>query len=103
MAIKVISGMVSHKGTIVEIGGVIDGLDRENELRLCKCGLCEMLGAGDAPDMDGEEKDLDEMTKPELIAYAESIGVDVDSRDTKAKLIEKITNADAPATGVPQE
>jgi hypothetical protein len=100
MTVKVISGEVIHNGERVKIGGVVKGISKEDAERLCKCGLCEMLG--DAEEID-ETKDLDEMTKPELIAYAESIGVEVDNKDTKAKIIEKITLADMPETDIPQE
>ena len=100
MAIKVISGNVYHKGEILGVGSVINDIDDANAERLCKCGCCEMLGGTPA---DGE-KSLDKMTKPELIAYAENIGVEVDGNDTKAKIIEKINEAaEAPATGFPQE
>ena len=104
--IKVISGKVSHKSEVLGIGKIIDDIDRENAVRLCECGLCEMLDDSDAvtsaAEID-ETKDFAEMTKAELIEYAESIGVEVDGKDTKAKIIEKITTADMPATDIPQE
>lgn len=99
MDIKVISGEVIHGGEVVAIGGVIKNIRKDDAERLCKCGLCEMLGEEE----QGETKDLDKMTKPELIEYAINIGVEVDEKDTKAIIIEKITSADMPATNIPQE
>lgn len=98
MNIKVVKDKVFHKGEFLGVGSVITDLDDANAERLCRCGSCEMLGGTPA---DGE-KSLDKMTKPELIAYAENIGVEVDGNDTKAIIIEKINNADAPDTGFPQ-
>jgi len=39
---------------------------------------------------DKEELDLSDMTKKELIAYAESQGIELDSRLNKAQMIEKL-------------
>lgn len=106
--IKVISGKVLHKCNILGIGKVIDDIDRENAIRLCECGLCEMLSDGETAENENtgaeenEAKDLDEMTKDELIAYAAMLGVEVGNRDTKAKIIEKIEEADSLNTDFPQ-
>lgn len=108
MAIKVISGNVIHNGESVGIGGVITDIDKENAERLCKEGLCEVVSGVDVDGDIGEaesheeEIDLETMTKPELIEFAESIGVELDGKETKAKLIEKISSVDAPNTEFPQ-
>lgn len=102
MTIKVISGEVIHKGNIIGIGGVIYDIDKVNAERLCKCGLCEItedVVCGD--ETEEGTKDLEEMTKKELISYATSIGIEVDERANKAKIIEIITNADSLKTGMP--
>lgn len=106
MAVKVISGEVIHKGEVITVGGVVKNISVEDAERLCECGLCEMLTDDEKITSEGgkeDTKDLDKMTKPELIEYAEKIGVEVDNNDTKAIIIEKITSADTPATGIPQE
>lgn len=108
MVIKVISDSVIHNGECVSIGGVIKDIDKENAERLCKEGICEVLPG---VEVDGgiseaelhEETDLEKMTKPELIEYAKGIGVEVDGKDTKATIIEKITQADMPNTDIPTE
>lgn len=105
MDIKVISGNVIHDGNSLGVGSVIKDIDEENAERLCKCGLCEIIDGGspdDEAELQSEEKSLEEMTKPELLQYAESIGVEVNNRDTKEKIIKSITDADIPDTGFPQ-
>jgi len=105
MKIKVISGYVSHKGEVLGIGAVIDDIDSSNAERLCNDGLCELLSGAstdNSTDETDREKDLDEMTKAELIAYADDIGVKVDEKAKKADIIATIMNADRPATDFPQ-
>lgn len=109
MIIKVISGNVIHGGNSLGVGSVINDIDKENAERLCKCGLCEIIDGGnpvnediDEAELQTEEKSLEEMTKAELLQYAESIGVEVNNRDTKEKIIKSITDADIPDTGFPQ-
>ena len=101
--VKIISGKVSHKGDVLDIGKSFD-IDKENAVRLCKCGLCEMLSDEETTQAEEivEAKILEEMSKAELIEYAENNGIEVDGKDTKAKIIEKITSADMPATDIPQ-
>jgi hypothetical protein len=107
MTVKVISGNVIHNGEGIGIGGVITDIDRENAERLCNEGLCEILsdvevgGGISEAERHEEEKDLEKMTKAELIKYAESIGVYVDSKATKAEIISEIESADAPNTEFP--
>ncbi len=109
MVIKVISNNVIHNGESIGIGGVIKDIDEKNAKRLCENGLCEVLfdvevdGDISEAELHEEEIDLEKMTKAELIEYAENIGVEVDGKDTKAKIIEKITQADMPATDIPTE
>ena len=46
--------------------------------------------------------DLDELTKKELVEYAKNLGIeDVDTKNTKAEIIEKISSVDAPITEMP--
>lgn len=109
MTIKVISGNVIHNGESVGIGGVISDIDKANAERLCCEGLCEMVSCvevdGDISETElhEEETDLEKMTKPELIKYADDMGIEVDGKATKAQIIEKITQADMPATDIPTE
>ena len=101
--VKVISGKVSHKGDVLDIGKCFE-IDRDNAIRLCKCGLCEMLSDEESAPAEeiSEANSLEDMTKAELIEYAANNGIEVDGKDTKAKIIEKITSADMPATDIPQ-
>ena len=104
MAIKVISENVIHNGNIYGIDEIINDIDDMNAKRLCKSGLCEMTeDVINEEELHEETKDFEEMSKKELIAYASSIGVEVDERANKATIIETITNADMPATDIPQE
>ena len=104
MIIKVISESVIHHGEILGIGSIIDDIDKENAKRLCLSGVCELVdgnfdGAGEETE---EGINLEELTKKELIEYAKSLGIDdVDTRDTKAEIIEKISGVDAPITEMP--
>lgn len=109
MVIKVISDNVIHNGESVGVGGVIKNIDNENAKRLCKDGLCEVLPdveiEGDVSEAELHEKEinLEKMTKSELIEYAKGIGVEVDGKDTKVTIIEKMTQADMPKTDIPTE
>ena len=105
MKIKVISEGVIHHGEILDIGSIIDDIDNENAKRLCLSGICELVD-GNFDEETGEETEdginLEELTKKELIEYAKSLGIDdVDTRDTKAEIIEKISGVDAPITEMP--
>ena len=84
---------------------------------MCLSGLCEIVDGDYEAEADAEIKDgtfepeaeaeikdgvdLEELSKKELIAYAEQLGIELDSRSTKAEMIEKITSADAPTTEMP--
>lgn len=104
MIIKVISESVIHHGENLGIGSIIDDIDKENAERLCLSGICELVDGN--IDETGEETNeginLEELSKKELIEYAKSLGIDdVDTRDTKAEIIEKISGVDAPITEMP--
>ncbi len=104
MKIKVISGSVIHQGEIKGIGSIIDAINSEDAKRLCLSGLCEIVDGDFETETDAEIEegvDLEELTKKELIAYAEQLGIELDSRSTKAEMIEKIVSADAPTTEMP--
>ena len=104
MKIKVISGSVIHQGEVIGVGSIIDAINSEDAKRLCLNGLCEVVDGDYEPEADAEIKDgvdLEELTKKELIAYAEQLGIEVDGRSTKAEIIEKIVSADAPTTEMP--
>ena len=107
MTIKVISGNVIHNGENIGIGGVISDIDKVNAERLCNEGLCEILFdevAGDISEAElhEDEIDLEKMSKADLIKYAESIGIEVDGKATKAEIIKKILSVDTPNTEFPQ-
>lgn len=104
MKIKVISGNVIHQGEIIGVGSIIDAINSEDAKRLCLDGLCELVDGDFEAETDAEIKegvDLEELSKKELIAYAEQLGIKLDSRSTKAEMIEKIVSADAPTTEMP--
>ena len=106
MIIKVIKDSVYHKSEILGIGSVITDLDTENAKRLCKEGYCEVVDNDDTNEAEqiDDEICLDEMTKKQLIEYAEQLGVEVSDKETKAQIIEKITQAvGTPATDFPTE
>ncbi len=91
MKIKVISGSVIHHGDILGVGSIIEDIDKENAERLCLNGICELV-----------DVNLEELTKKELIEYAKNLGIeDVDMKNTKAEIIEKISGVDAPITEMP--
>lgn len=104
MKLKVISESVIHHGEILGIGSIIDDIDKENAERLCLNGIGELVD-GNVDEAGGEIKegiDLNELTKKELIEYAKNLGIeDVDMRDTKSEIIEKISSVDAPITEMP--
>lgn len=107
MIIKVISGNVIHNGENVGIGGVITDIDTKNAERLCNEGLCEVVSGVEVDGNIGEaelheEIDLEKMTKPELIKYADDMGIEVDGKATKTEIIKKITSVDTPNTEFPQ-
>jgi hypothetical protein len=70
-------------------------------------GWCEKLtetdteGTGDTEPVE-EETFLEDMTKAELIEYAESIGVEVEKRANKADIIKAIEEADSLNTNLPE-
>ena len=103
--IKSCKRLCLHKGKTLGVNDIVDDIDRVNAERLCKSGVCEML-TGEITENSTVEadsaKDLDEMTKAELIAYAESVGIEVDTKANKANIIKTITEADTPDTGMPQ-
>ncbi len=104
MKIKVISESVIHQGEVKGIGSIIDAINSEDAERLCLSGLCELVDGDFEAETDAEIKegvDLEELTKKELIAYAEQLGIEIDGRSTKAEIIEKIVSADAPTTEMP--
>ena len=105
MKIKVISQGVIHHGEILGIGCFIDDIDKENAERLCLSGICELVDgkiAEETVEETEESIDLNELTKKELLEYAKNLGIDdVDTRDTKAEIIEKISGVDAPITEMP--
>ena len=113
MKIKVISENVIHHGKVFGVGSIIDDIDKENAKRLCLNGICELVDGniddvkdGNTDVETGEEIqngiDLDELTKKELVEYAKNLGIeDVDTRNTKAEIIEKISSVDAPITEMP--
>lgn len=104
MKIKVISGNVIHQGEVKGVGSIIDAINSEDAKRLCLSGLCEIVDGDFGNEADAEIADgvdLEELTKKELIAYAEQLGIEVDGRSTKAEIIEKIVSADAPTTEMP--
>ena len=106
MTIKVIKDKVCHKGVNLDIGSVITDLDTENAERLCREGYCEVVDNNDVEEAEtiNEEICLEEMTKTQLIEFAEQIGVEVSGRETKAQIIEKIEQAEEqPATDIPTE
>lgn len=119
MKIRVISGSVIHDKKLVEVNGIINDIDAENAKRLCEDGFCELLEelpladaeettVDESTDADVEENtetegNLEELTKKELLEYAAQIGVEVDERDKKAVIIEKIYAflSDEPITEMP--
>lgn len=113
MKVKVISESVIHHGEFFGVGSVIDNIDNENIKRLCLNGICELVDGniddvkdGNTDVKTGEEIkegiDLDELTKKELVEYAKKLGIeDVDVKNTKAEIIEKISGVDAPITEMP--
>lgn len=105
MNLKVVNGYVLHKGKSLGVGEIVEDIDRENAERLCKSGLCEMLTEEKIENSTVETdsiKDLNEMTKAELISYAKSIGVEVDAKANKASIIDTIKEADTLDTSMPQ-
>ena len=105
MVLRVVSGYILHKGKTLGVNDIVEDIDKANAERLCKNGVCELLSEETNKNSTIEtdsEKDLNEMTKTELIAYAKSIGVEVDAKATKTNIIETITGADMPETGIPQ-
>lgn len=107
MNVEVINGFVNHNGVMYKVGEVIENIDNANGERLCKGGWCEKLTetdteeTGDAEIVE-EEIFLEDMTKAELIEYAESIGVEVDKRANKADIVKAIEEADSLNTNLPE-
>ena len=107
MNVEVINGFVIHNGIMYETGDIIENINNADGERLCVGGWCEKLTATDTDNVDEtetveEEKDLEELTKNELIKYAASIGVEVNKKANKSDIIKAIEEADIPNTNLPE-
>ena len=106
MNVEVIDGFVNHNGIMYSVGEIIENIDNADGERLCVGGWCEKLTATDTNNDDEsvelfeEEKDLEEMTKDELIQYAASIGVEINKKANKSDIIKAIEEADIPNTNL---
>lgn len=108
MNVEVINGFVNHNGIMYSIGDIIENIDNADGERLCVGGWCEKLTVptqnddNESVELNEEEKDLEEMTKDELIQYAASIGVEVNKKAKKSDIIKAIEEADIPDTNLPE-
>lgn len=90
--------IVVKRGTVdgVAVGGTVDGLTDAQEERLIALGVAERPGDREKPEEPARQA---EPTRAELVAEAESLGIDVPRKATKAQireLIEEDEDGDEP-------
>lgn len=79
------------------VGASYEPASKERAEELVEKGFIET--APEAPAADGGEKELADMTKAELVAYAEEHELDVDTGLNKAPLLAAIQEAEAAGDG----
>lgn len=97
MAVKALT-TIKHDGKLYKPGEIIESINSKDESRLISLGDAEVIEMQFIKDgQDSEEiKHLDDMSKKDLLAYGEELGLELNERmtvkDIKAAIKEQLEN-----------